>query len=71
MKKEFVVGYRYGQPITEEGVLIKTADPRITGRIYEVDGKYVVAGRDDENPPKWFNRLSEAIQYCQPNMRAW
>lgn len=70
MKQEIIIGYRNGEPITEEGVLIKTADPRITGKIFEVEGKYLVKGMPD-SPPKWFNKLSEAIQYCQPKMGVW
>lgn len=30
MKQEIIIGYRNGEPIIEEGVLIKTADPRIS-----------------------------------------
>jgi hypothetical protein len=71
MKQEIIIGYRNGEPIIEEGVLIKTADPSITGRIFEIDGKYFVRGKTDEIQPKWFNRLSEAIQYCQPKKYSW
>lgn len=70
MKQEIIVGYKYGQPIVEEGVVIKTADPRITGKILEIDGKFVVKG-DEPGKVKWFNKLSEAIQYCQPVTQRW
>jgi hypothetical protein len=71
MKQEVVIGYRYGEPVIEEGVMIKTADPSITGRIWEIEGKYFVKGKTDEVAPKWFNKLSEAIQYCQPKKYSW
>lgn len=72
MKQEIIIGYdRRGVPVIEEGVLIKTADPLITGKIYEIEGKYFVKGLDDASPPKWFNKLSEAITYCQPKRHSW
>lgn len=71
MKQEIIIGYRNGEPVIEEGVLIKTADPSITGRIFEIDGKYFVKGKINEVQSKWFNRLSEAIQYCQPKRYSW
>lgn len=71
-KKQIVVAYDFsGEPILEEGVEIKTADPRITGKIFEIDGKYFVRDTSGLNEGKWFNRLNEAIHYCQPNMRLW
>ena len=72
MKQEIIIGYnRRVEPVIEEGVLIRTADPRITGKIFEIEGKYFVKGLTDDSPPKWFNKLSEAISYCQPKTHAW
>ena len=70
MRRDIIIGYRRGEPVIEEGILINTADPRITGRIYEVEGKYVVL-EDSPGKVKWFNKLQEAIQFCQPKQHAW
>lgn len=70
MKQKIVIGYSRGEPIVEDGVLIKTADPSITGKIFEIEGKFFVRG-DSDSMPKWFNRLSDAINYCQPKKHSW
>jgi hypothetical protein len=67
VKRDIIIGYKNGEPIMEEGVLITTADPRITGKIYEIEGKYVVLG-ESPGKVKWFNKLQEAIAFCQPRM---
>lgn len=71
MKKEIVVGFYRGLPVIEEGVVIKTADPAITGRIFEVEGKYYVKENEDDTSPKRFNKLSDAVNYCQPRQSNW
>jgi len=72
MKKEIVIGFHRGSPIIEEGVLIKTADPAITGRIFEVEGMFFVKDdKESEVAVKRFNRLSDAVVYCQPKGLVW
>jgi len=72
MKTEIIIGFsRYGDPLWEDAVVIKTADPSITGRIFEVEGKYYVREHEDDTSPKRFNKLSEAVNYCQPRVTSW
>ena len=68
MRTKILIPLKNGESILEEVVIIKTADPRITGKIFELDGKYIVK---DDNKLKFFNRLSEAIQYCQPDLKGF
>ena len=70
MKVEVIIGYKKGEPIIEEATMIRTADPLITGKIYEIEGKYAVINGGPGNV-KWFNKLQEAIQFCQPKKHAW
>lgn len=68
MRTKLLIPLKNGDSIMEEVVIIKTADPRITGKIFELDGKYLVK---EDNRIKFFNRLSEAIQYCQPDLKSF
>lgn len=72
MKKEIIIGFHRGSPVVEEGTIIKTADPAITGRVFEVEGVFFV--KDDlesELALKRFSKLGDAISYCRPRNIAW
>jgi hypothetical protein len=72
MKKEIIIGFSRGLPVIEEGVLIRTADPAITGRIFEVEGMFFVKDNKEDNVAiKRFSRLNDAINYCQPKNLMW
>lgn len=72
MKKDIIIGFHRGIPVIEEGIMIKTADPNITGRIFEVEGIFFVKDdKEDDLATKKFGRLTDAIKYCQPRNAMW